>query len=68
MERYSMVFYKSFFEAIQSIEDPEERAAGYDAIIAYGIYGEEPKIDGIANALFILAKPLIDKDREYKER
>ncbi len=43
----SMVFYSSFYEGIQKIPDdhPELKLQMYDAIMMYGLYGEEIEMD-----------------------
>lgn len=63
----SIVFYKSFYEAIQNIPQ-EEQLKLYNAIFSYSFTDTEPKIeDGIAKAMFILMKPNIDSaNARYK--
>ena len=56
----SVVFYKSYFEAIQNIP-PEEQLKLYNAICQYSFTDSIPELeDGIAKAMFILIKPNID--------
>ena len=63
----SIVFYKSFYEAIQKIPE-EEQLKLYNAIFSYSFTEIEPEIeDGIAKAMFILIKPNIDSaNARYK--
>lgn len=66
MKREAMLFYKSFDEAISLLPDDDQLKA-YRAIIRYGLYGEDPDIDGVAGAIFLLAKPQIDaNNRKYE--
>ena len=63
----SMVFYKSFYDAIQGLE-PELRLEIYDAVMEYALYGEEPTdISLMANTVFTLIKPQIDANNRRKE-
>lgn len=62
----SLVFYKSFYEAIQQLPEGE-RLAAYDAVISYGITGEEPAVEGLAKIVFTMAKPQIDANIERQE-
>jgi hypothetical protein len=55
-------FFRSYYEA--AIELPEKhRLAFYDAVVAYGLNGEEPTLTGLANAMFRLARPNLDTSR-----
>ena len=66
MKREAVLFYKSFDEAISLLPD-EDQLETYRAIIRYGLYGEEPDIDGVSGAIFLLAKPQIDaNNRKYE--
>lgn len=62
----SLIFYESFYKALQKLSD-EDRLAAYDAICGYGITGELPDIDGIASAIFDMAKPQIDANQKRRE-
>ena len=45
----------------------EDQLKAYRAIIRYGLYGEEPNVDGVAGAVYLLAKPQIDaNNRRYE--
>lgn len=70
MERKQFTFYKSFFEAIKKIKKPADRAAAYDAICEYALYGVEPDIEKISDAasiVFDLVKPNLDSSRKKAE-
>ena len=65
MKRESFVFYGSFYESLLSL-DNQTRLACYDAITQYALTGIEPKLGGVAKALFALIKPQIDaNNRRY---
>ena len=65
-ERESLLFYKSFDEAIELLSD-EDQLKAYRAITKYGLYGIEPNLDGVSGAVFLLAKPQIDaNNRRYE--
>ncbi len=57
-KRESMVFYRSFYEAIKSLE-PVQQAEVYGAIFEFGLNGIEPEMSGLAKAIFTLVKPQI---------
>lgn len=67
MERDSVLFYRSFYEAIESIENLEERAAVYGAVLAYAMDGIEPELSGYMKAVFLLIKPQIDANNAKYE-
>lgn len=62
----SMVFYKSFYDAINELPE-ESRYEILKAIIEYGLLGIEPKLIGIPNAVFLLIKPQIDANNKRRE-
>ena len=66
MMRESMVFYKSFYDAIRQLPD-ESQLTVFRAIAEYGIMGEEPKCEGVAKAIFSLVKPQIDANNKRYE-
>jgi hypothetical protein len=66
MNRESFVFYKSFFEAAQSLKN-SERLRFYDALIKYALEGVEPEGSGSYIALYTIAKPLIDANNQRYE-
>jgi len=63
MERDSFVFYRSFAEAIEEL-DEDLRLKCFDAIVAYGIHGKETKLDGIPKLIFTMAKPQLDANNK----
>lgn len=62
----SMVFYRSFYEALEGLSD-ETKASILDAILRYGLYNEEPKLKGVETSLFRLIRPQIDANTERRE-
>ena len=66
MERDGFVFYRSFAEAL-AVVDANTRLSCYDAIVNYGIYGKEPELEGIPQAVFALVKPQIDANNKRYE-
>ena len=62
----SMVFYRSFFDAVEDCDD-ETTAAIFRALCMYGLYGEEIPLEGEAARLFRLMKPQIDANNRRKE-
>ena len=66
MERDSMVFYRSFSEAIEELEEEDQLKAFWN-IIRYGLNGIEPEEKGAANAVFKMSKPQIDRGLHFME-
>lgn len=64
--RDSVLFYRSFYDALKNIP-PEERLKVYDSIMEYGMYDRDPDLDGVALAIFLLAKPQIDANNKRYE-
>lgn len=67
MERTQFTFYESFYRAISRIKDNSDRAATYDAICAYALYGTMPDLDSLPDAsaiAFELIKPNLDSSRK----
>ena len=58
-----MVFYSSFASAIKKLPDEFQLSALW-AIIDYGLDGKEPADNGIAEAIFSMAKPQIDANNK----
>ena len=67
MERESIVFYRSFYEAISQLQDAETKNKVYEAVFEYGLNGNEIELTGIAGALFTAFKPQIDKNNKRYE-
>lgn len=64
--RDSVLFYRSFYDALKNIPS-DERIKVYDAIMEYGMYDRNPDLDGVALAIFLLAKPQIDANNKRYE-
>ena len=64
--RDSVLFYRSFYDALKNIPS-DERLKVYDAIMEYGMYDCDPDLDGVALAIFLLAKPQIDANNKRYE-
>lgn len=62
--RDSMVFYRSFFEAIKELQ-LEQQAIIYTAIFDYGLNKIEPKLSGVTKTVWTLIKPQLDAN--YKK-
>lgn len=64
--RESVVFYRSFANAIRDLP-PDQFKACAMAIINYGLDGIEPEGNGIEKTVFCMAKPQIDaNNRRYE--
>lgn len=64
--RKSVVFYRSFYDAIRGLP-PEQFKSSALAILEYGLDGKEPDTDGIERAIFCMAKPQIDANNQRYE-
>lgn len=64
--RDSMVFYRSYMEALSALPE-EQRHMLFDAIIAYSLDNKIPDFDGVNKALFLLMKPQIDANNKRYE-
>lgn len=64
--RDSVVFYRSFYDAIKNIPEADQLKV-YTAIMEYAMNDEQPEIDGIALAIFLLVKPQIDANNKRYE-
>ena len=54
-----MIFYRSFYEAIQNL-DCSDQCAIYNAIFQYGLNFQEPELTGVPLSFWKLIKPQID--------
>lgn len=63
MIRDSFVFYRSFAEALHEL-DAETYKSAMEAILGYALDGSEPETNGIARAMFLMAKPQIDANNQ----
>lgn len=61
--RDSVLFYRSFYDALKNIPD-DDRLRVYDAIMEYSMYDVEPDLDGTSLAVFLLVKPQIDANNK----
>ncbi len=62
----SFIFYKSFFDAIQTLDD-SSRLQAYEAICSYALeINEKPQLTGMSQVIFIMAKPQIDANKKRK--
>ena len=59
MKRDSFIFYKSFYEAIKTLDD-HSKLQVYDAICEFSLTGKTKELEGIANTVFILIKPQLE--------
>lgn len=66
-DRKQFTFYASFHEAARALQSLEERAALYEAICDYALYGTDPKLSGTAAAMFGLIRPNLDSSRRKAE-
>ena len=66
MQRDSFVFYRSFYEAIESLPKSKQLDV-YRAIAAYALNGEEPKISGVSLSIFKISRPTLDKNLKKYE-
>ena len=57
--RDTMIFYRSFYEAIQHLSI-NDQAILYDAIFSYGLDFKEPEMYGVTKTIWTLIKPQID--------
>ena len=66
MERTQFTFYESFLKAVSRIKNKNARCDAYDTICRYAMYGEEPDMDKLPDAVaiaFELVKPNLDASR-----
>jgi hypothetical protein len=65
-KRTQFTFYESFYRALQHINAPSERAIAYDLLCEYALYGNEPELEGLPEAVamfFELCKPNLNAAR-----
>ena len=62
----SFIFYKSFYDGIKMLDDKDQLQA-FKALCEYAFYNEEVPVDGVAGAIFALARPQIDANNERYE-
>ena len=66
MKKDSFVYYRSFWDAIQTRPD-NERLALYDAILLYAFEGKQSELQGVEYSIFTLIKPQIDANHRKWE-
>lgn len=66
MSRDSFIFYKSFYEAINELNS-EDQLAIHQAICEFSLYGKEPEVTGITNAIWRLIRPQLEANRKRYE-
>ena len=66
MTRDSMVFYRSFFEAVEDLP-PEDFKQAVTAIMRYALDGTADDVNGVAKSILIMARPQIDKNNKRYE-
>ncbi len=65
--RDSFVFYHSFKEAIDEVDDAVQLTI-YQSIANYALYRAEPKLEGVAKIVWVLIKPQLDANwRKYEK-
>ena len=64
--RDSLVFYRSFYEAVKDLPAEEFKEA-VSAIMEYGLNDEKQTPSGAAKVFLIMAKPLIDANNKKHE-
>lgn len=65
-ERKQFTFYENLYEVVRMMDDAAERAAAYDAICAFALYGEEPDLDAmprIAAVAFVAIRQGLEAGR-----
>lgn len=68
--RTQFTFYESFFKAASRIKKKADRADAYDVICAYALYGIEPDLDKLPDAVavvFEMCKPNLIASRRKAE-
>ena len=59
MEQESMIFYRSFYEALRDLDD-DIRLELYDAIMRYSLYEEDVEVSPAVKPFFRLISPQLD--------
>ncbi len=63
MEKDSFIFYRSFYEAVEGLEDVD-RLAVLDAICKYALNQKETELQPVPKALFTLVKPQLEANHK----
>ena len=64
-KKNGFVFYESWYEGAKLL-NPKHRLLYLEAVINYGLYGEETELKGIENALFLSIKPTIKFNKKQR--
>lgn len=67
MDEQSFIFYESFYEAVECLDSAEDKLAILDAIINFGLHGEEPDLKGPLLAVFKLVAGGITRAQSRRE-
>ena len=62
----AVCIFRSFVEAIDELDEADQLAA-YKAIVKYGLDGEVTDVTGPAKAVFLMAKPVVEKSLKRAE-
>lgn len=65
-KKVSFVFYESWYDGCKVLNG-KHRLLFLEAIINFGLYGEESDLEGVENALFLAIKPTIKFNKKQKE-
>lgn len=69
-KRKQFTMYESMYKALARIKDRDDRLSAYDIICAYALYGEEPDLETMSDAVaitFELVQPVLDTARRKAE-
>lgn len=67
VSRESYVFYKSFYESIDSLPTKEMQADAYKALMEYGFFGREPSSDNIGYTMWLAFRKQMDVNQKRYE-
>ena len=62
-DKRSFTFWRSYYDAAKGLTD-KQRLAFFDAVIQYGMDGEEIELEGVVKSMFILVKPTLSKSEK----
>ena len=63
----SFVVYKSFYEAIKDLDNPQDQLKLYNSMFNYCLYGEDPVLTGVCKIMWTLIKPQLDSNIKRRE-
>lgn len=64
----SMKFFDGYFNAIMKLPDDKTKVEVFEAVIRYGLTGEEPSCTGFAAAQFEAFRVSLDSNRQAHKR